>query len=72
MPRAFERVHARSAQLRPKLLQDPRQCENLILHIFVQGVEFRFELTADLDRPRHFFSMTYSPYGSECMSLLSQ
>jgi hypothetical protein len=51
---------ARSAQLRPKLLKQPQERENLVLHIFVQGIELRLKLIANRDHPRHF-----SNYGIE-------
>jgi hypothetical protein len=39
--RAIQRISARSLQLRPKLLEKPSHCQNLRLHVFVQGVERR-------------------------------
>jgi hypothetical protein len=68
VPRALEGIHTRSGQLRPKLLQEPRHGEDLILHVFVESIEFRFELLTDLDCPGHFLSMTLIPYGSEAIS----
>ena len=51
--RAVQRVNPRPSQLRPELLEEPGQRQNLRPHVFVQFVELRFKLIASLDNPDH-------------------
>ena len=60
--RAVQRVNAGPAQLRPKLLQQAGQRQDLRPHVLVQLVELRLKLVADLNNPTHPCNMTYSSY----------
>jgi hypothetical protein len=57
-----------AAQLRPELLEEPCQRQNLRPHIFVQFVEFRLKLIANLYAPAHSDNMPYSPYDVKSIS----
>ena len=67
--RSVQRVHARPSQLRPKLLKDPGQRQQLGPHFLAQFVELRLKLIANLDDPAHPHNMTYDPYmlSSTCL-----
>ena len=48
--------------MRPELLEKAGQCQNLRLHVFVQRVELRLKLIADINHPSHEENMTFETY----------
>jgi hypothetical protein len=48
--------------MRPELLEQSRQRQNLRLNLFVEPEELRLELVANLDNPAHCSNMTYRTY----------
>jgi hypothetical protein len=48
---AVQRIDARPSQLRPELLEQAGQGQNLRPHVFVQREELRLEFIANLDAP---------------------
>lgn len=46
-------VNSRAAQLRPELLKESRQSQDLRLNVLVQLIELRLELISDLNNPAH-------------------
>jgi hypothetical protein len=51
---AAQRIDARPPQLRPELLEQTGQSQNLNPDVFVQREELRFEFIADLNAPADF------------------
>src|SRR5579871_1962123 len=51
-------IDARTAQLRPELLQEPGMSKDFGPHILGQSIKLRLELVADFDAPSH-----HSNYG---------
>ena len=49
MAGAAQLIDARPSQLRPELLEQAGQSQNLRPYVFVQREELRFELVADLN-----------------------
>ena len=62
MPGAVERVNTRASQVRPKLLQNQRQSQNLRLYVLGKRIELRLKLIADLYGPSHPANMALIPY----------
>src|SRR3989304_4047713 len=60
--RVVQRISAGPLQLRPELLEKPSHCQNLRPHVFVQRVELRLKLIANLNNPAYIYTMIYSPY----------
>src|SRR6266849_9270963 len=61
--RVVQGVGVGPLQLRPELLEKARQCQNFRPHVFVQFVELRFKLIANLNNPSHFsYCMIWSTY----------
>jgi hypothetical protein len=53
VPGAIQCIYSRPAQLRPELLQEPRQSQDLQLYILMQPVELQLKLTAHFNDPAH-------------------
>ena len=50
---AVQRIGARPPQLRPELLEQAGQSQNLQPYVFVQREELRFEFIANFNAPAH-------------------
>ena len=66
--RAGQGVNTGPSQLRSEPLKQPRQRQNLRLHILGQRLEFLVKLVGNSDDPTHTNSMPYNPYGINSMS----
>src|SRR5262245_24795054 len=62
VPGSVQGVHAGPTQLRPELLEQARQGQNLCLDLLVQRIELRLKLIPDLNHPAHLFNMACKPY----------
>ena len=62
MARSGQRVSARPPQLRPEALEKVRQRQNLRPDVFIQRVELRLKLVADLNDPAHARTMALTTY----------
>ena len=60
--RIVQRVRAGPLQLRPELLEKASHYQNLGPHVFVQRVELRLKLIANLNNPAHLENMAYDTY----------
>jgi hypothetical protein len=60
--RVVQGIYAGPSQLRPKLLEEAGQRQNLRSDVFVERVELPLKLIANLDNPAHLQIMTYRPY----------
>ena len=60
MPRTIQRVHLRSPQSRPELLQQETDGIDLILNLSVQTAKLRYELVVKGDRPTRAVGMMLS------------
>jgi len=49
----FSRVHPRPPQLRPELLKQARQGQDLGLHVLMELIELRLKLIANFNNPAH-------------------
>src|ERR1700693_6103449 len=65
---AAQSIDAWPPQLWPELLKEPCQRQNLRPHIFVQFVELRLKLIANLYAPAYSDNMPYSPYDVKSIS----
>ena len=61
-------IDARTAQLRPELLQEQSMSKDFGPHILGQSIKLWLELVADLDAPFHHFIMAYKSYGLKIIS----
>ena len=65
--RIVQRIDARTPQLRPELLQEPRVGKDFRPYVLRQFFKLRFELVADFDIPSHESIMACNTYGIKIM-----